>query len=239
MSHPRLVLIHSIAKKSRLDANRVRYLSRIHHVRCHCCSFILHTYPYPWRVAGALIAAMPPLHQLNGKIIDNRLSCFHSWVPRRATNSTSLIDSHWAWRAYPVSLLCFVLLIRMARRRNEVILRWSAIAGSMSGRGGSTPPHRLVLSIFGSWSSSQHSGVSPSREYVVKYDPVLIESMLGLIVKKRCVLITNRSNRCCSPQCFNLWQRVAIHRRVGIVLYDSWWRDGIVIVRPSLIHSVS
>ncbi len=27
MSHPRLVLIHSIAKKSRLDANRVRYLS--------------------------------------------------------------------------------------------------------------------------------------------------------------------------------------------------------------------
>lgn len=152
---------------------------------------------------------------------------------------TSLIDSHWAWRAYPVSLLCFVLLIRMARRRNEVILRWSAVAGSMSGRGGSTPPHRLVLSIFGSWSSSQHSGVSLSREYVVKYDPVLIESMLGLIVKKRCVLITNRSNRCCSPQCFNLWQRVAIHRRVGIVLYDSWWRDGIVIVRPSLIHSVS
>lgn len=225
MSHPRLVLIHSIAKKSRLDANRVRYLSRIHHVRC-CC-------------AGALIAVMPPLHQLNGKIIDNRVSCFHSWVPRRATNSTSLIDSHWAWRAYPVSLLCFVLLIRMARRRNEVILRWSAVAGSMSGRGGSTPPHRLVLSIFGSWSSSQHSGVSLSREYVVKYDPVLIESMLGLIVKKRCVLITNRSNRCCSPQCFNLWQRVAIHRRVGIVLYDSWWRDGIVIVRPSLIHSVS
>ena len=157
MSHPRLVLIHSIATKSRLDANRVRYLSRRDAIAA--VSFYTHIHLYPWRVAGALIAAMPPLHQLNGKIIDNRLSCFHSWVPRRATNSTSLIDSHWAWRAYPVSLLCFVLLIRMARRRNEVILRWSAVAGSMSGRGGSTPPHRLVLSIFGSWYSSQHSGV--------------------------------------------------------------------------------
>lgn len=134
MSHPRLVLIHSIATKSRLDANRVRYLSRRDAIAA--VSFYTHIHLYPWRVAGALIAAMPPLHQLNGKIIDNRLSCFHSWVPRRATNSTSLIDSHWAWRAYPVSLLCFVLFDQdgstkersdfemISRRRLDERTRW-------------------------------------------------------------------------------------------------------------------
>ena len=70
------------------------------------------------------------------------------------------------------------------RRKNKVILRWPAVTGLMNGRGGSTPPDRFVISIFCSWSSSQLSGVSLSREYVVKYDTVLIESRLGFDFQK-------------------------------------------------------
>ena len=136
---------------------------------------------------------------------------------------TSLIDSHWASHADQVSLLCFVLFDQ------EETLRQGGAAATGSTKERSDfemiSCHRLVSM----WSNTTLCWLNWGS---------------GLIVKKWWFLISNQLNRHYSHQCFYLWQRVPIHFCVVIVLYDlvisrSWWRDGIVIVRPSLIHAVS
>ncbi len=139
------------------------------------------------------------------------LSQLSSKKSNKQSPLTSLNDSHWAWRAYQVSLLCFELFDQ------DLSFLFSA------------PDPFQVNTVECLYPVSMRSNLT-----LCWWNP--IESWLGLIVKKGCILITNRTNRCCSCQCFNLWRRVAMHCRVVI---RSWWRDGIVMESLSLLYAVS